>query len=121
MVSSTEDSSDPRFKKKCGMTTLNLSEVSTPEGVSRDGSDKSFNGSENSLDFESKRKGKNYETYLVRLRNAPVHKRVKNKYDSYLTKTGMKAIEFAENKKRWQKVIDSDLYSKTAGRGVPTL
>ena len=81
MVTSTEDSLDPRFKRKCGMTTLNLSEVSTPENVSRDGSDKSFIGSNDSLDFEEKRKGKKYESYLVRLRKAPEYKIHKNKYD----------------------------------------
>ena len=37
ITSTTFDSSDPRYKKKCGMTTLNLSEVSTPEGLSKDG------------------------------------------------------------------------------------
>ena len=98
-----------------------MDEVPTPEGISEAGdSDKNSDGNV-SLDFEEKRRDKKYESYLVRLRKAPVYKRVKNKFDNYLTKTAMKAIEFSENKKRWQSIIDSDLYSKTPGRGIPVM
>ena len=56
---------------------------------------------------------------MVRLKEEPVYKRVKNKYDTYLTKTSMRAIKFSENKQRWLRLVENDLYSKTAGKGVP--
>ena len=90
------------YKKKCGMRILNLSEVSTPDNLSKDGDDiKSNSDSVGSKGFEEKRRNRIYENYLVRLKEAPVVKRVKNKYDTYLTKTAMTAITFSENKKRW--------------------
>ena len=110
------------YKKKCGMRILNLSEVSTPDNLSKNGDEdiKSHSDGHSSLGLEEKWKNKNYETYLVRLKEAPVVKRVKNKYgDTHMTKTAMTAIAFNENKKRWQKIIDNDLYSKTAKKGNP--
>ena len=38
-LTSQTDSADPRYKKRCGMTTLNLSEVSTPDNLSKEGGD----------------------------------------------------------------------------------
>ena len=90
------------YKKKCGMRILNLSEVSTPDNLSKDGEDvKSNSDGASSVGFEEKRRNKIYENYLVRLKDAPVVKRVKNKFDNSLTKTAMTAITFSENKKRW--------------------
>ena len=64
---------------------------------------------------------KRHHEYLVRTKKAPKFKFAKNKYDTYLTKTSLRAIKFSENKKRWQRLIDNDLYSKTQNRGVPKL
>ena len=85
------------------MRILNLSEVSTPDNLSKDGDDiKSNSDSVGSKGFEEKRRNRIYENYLVRLKEAPVVKRVKNKYEhTHLTKTAMTAITFSENKKRW--------------------
>ena len=33
----------------------------------------------------------------------------------------MRAIKFSENKKRWLRLVENDLYSKTQGRGIPKL
>lgn len=57
----------------------------------------------------------------MRLREEPKHKRAKNRFDTYLTKTSIRAIKFSENKKRWHRLVSNDLYSKTERRGVPAL
>ena len=64
---------------------------------------------------------KPYNEYVVRLKEEPTFRRAKNKYDTYLTKTSMRAIKFSENKRRWHRIINKDLYSKTDGRGIPAL
>ena len=69
----------------------------------------------------AKKKRKPYSSYIVRLKKEPKYKRALNKFDTYLTKTSMRAITFSENKKRWQRIISNDLYSKTVGRGIPAL
>ena len=84
------------------MRTLNLSEVSTPDNLSKEGDEVKSNSDDNlSVGFEEKRRHKNYESYIVRLKEVPEVKRVKNKYDTFMTKTAMTAIAFTENKKRW--------------------
>ena len=83
------------------------------DAMSRDNT----NASEES---EERRKNpKPYASYVVRLKQEPKTKRAKNKFDTYLTKTSLRAIKFSENKKRWQRIIKNDLYSKTVGRGIP--
>lgn len=57
----------------------------------------------------------------MRLKKPPQFKVAKNKYDTYLTKTSMQAITCSENKQRWARLINNDLYSKTEGRGIPNL
>ena len=70
---------------------------------------------------EERKKTKPHSQYIVRTKQPPQYKYAKNKYDNYLTKTSMRAIKFTENKKRWLRLIENDLYSKTEGRGVPRL
>ena len=79
-----------------------MSEVSTPDNLSKEGDEVKSNSDDNlSVGFEEKRRHKNYESYIVRLKEVPEVKRVKNKYDTFMTKTAMTAITFTENKKRW--------------------
>ena len=114
---------DPKF--------LNLSECTTPEGLSVDGDngmsqlgDDSTDTAEeqtNEADSETGPFSKPYNEYVVRLKQEPKFRRAKNKYDTYLTKTSMRAIKFSENKRRWHRIINKDLYSKTDGRGIPAL
>mmetsp|Transcript_9733 Transcript_9733/g.11990 ORF Transcript_9733/g.11990 Transcript_9733/m.11990 type:complete len:88 (-) Transcript_9733:1692-1955(-) len=67
------------------------------------------------------KKAKPHSQYIVRLKKPPQFQFAKNKFDAYLTKTSMRAIKFTENKKRWMRLIENDLYSKTEGRGIPRL
>ena len=100
---------------------IDLSRCSTPDQLSDHDEDQNKDDDSDSLDFEEKRRHKKYSDYVVRLKVEPQYRRARNKFDSYLTKTQMKAIIFSENKRRWQRIIDKDLYSKTEGRGIPTL
>ena len=100
---------------------LALSEMTTPDQISmQDDYDDDDNGDKDSEESERKR-NKPYSTYIVRQKIEPQYKRALNKFDTYLTKTSMRAIKFSENKKRWQRIIANDLYSKTAGRGIPAM
>lgn len=72
-------------------------------------------------DASERKNTKLHSQYIVRTKQPPQYKYARNKYDNYLTKTSMRAIKFTENKKRWLRLIENDLYSKTEGRGVPRL
>ena len=112
---------------------LNLSEVSTPDGLSLyadnnyDLSDndgivierKSEEDAEDREDRDERRRQKPHSKYVVRTKIAPQYGPAKNRFDTYLTKTSMRAISFSENKQRWQRIINNDLYSKTKNRGIP--
>ena len=105
---------------------LDLDQISTPDALSEDEDEKKKRDSVlkdlDETDSESGvQKRKPHHEYIVRMKEEPKYKVAKNRFDSYLTKTSMRAITFSENKKRWQRVIDKDLYSKTLNRGVPTL
>ena len=80
---------------------LNLSEISTPEALSEADNEEPKVDDTDSLDFEERRKHKKHQDYVVRLKDEPQYKRAKNKFDTYLTKTQLRAIKFSENKKRW--------------------
>lgn len=99
---------------------LNLSEISTPDGLSLDGDDDQI-VDDDSADFEERRRHFKYSDYMVKLKKEPQYKIALNKFDTYMTKTSLRAIKFSENKKRWARIVDNDLYSKTSGRGIPTL
>ena len=110
-----QEEKDPKF--------LNLSECTTPEGLSVDGDDRlsQIEGESSDTEDDEMPFKKPYNEYVVRLKQEPKFRRAKNKYDVYLTKTSLRAIKFSENKRRWHRIIDNDLYSKTDGRGIPAL
>ena len=104
---------------------LNLSEMTTPDALSipsHEGTPaaEGVDGGDSERS-ECAKKRKAHSEFVVRLKKPPHFKFVKNKYDSYLTKTSLRAINFSENKKRWMRIIEKDLYSKTENRGVPRL
>lgn len=103
---------------------LAFSEITTPDALSMqddyaEDPISTNHDDDSGEDSEEKRNKKPYASYVVRLKNEPKYKRAKNKFDTYLTKTSLRAIKFTENKKRWQRIIKNDLYSKTVGRGIP--
>jgi len=78
-----------------------MSEISTPEDLSIDGkSDNKADLDQDSEEVEKKEK-KPHNSYIVRMKEEPKFKNVKNRFDTYLTKTAIRAIKFSENKKRW--------------------
>jgi len=91
---------------------LDLDQISTPAELSMDEAENASADNQDSEDSDKKPE-KRHEEYLVRTKKAPKFRFAKNKYDAYLTKTSLRAIKFSENKKRWQRLIDNDLYSKT--------
>ena len=54
-----------------------------------------------SEDIEEKRRNRPHKSFIVRMKDEPKVKRAKNRFDTYLTKTSIRAINFSENKKRW--------------------
>ena len=100
---------------------LNLSRVTTPEALSMEDDHGMIEQDESSDEETARKKQKPHHQYIVRTKKPPEYKYAKNKYDNYLTKTSMRAIKFSENKKRWLRLVENDLYSKTQGRGIPKL
>ena len=87
---------------------LDLDQISTPEALSEDDEEKQRKEeaekkllNADSDDEIGVLKRKPHMEYTVRMKEEPKYKVAKNRFDSYLTKTSMRAIGFSENKKRW--------------------
>ena len=102
-----------RLKRERDPKMMVMSEISTPDDLSIDGkSDNKADLDQDSEEVETK-ENKPYSSYIVRMKDEPKSKNIKNRFDTYLTKTSIRAIKFSENKKRWQRIVENDLYSKT--------
>ena len=81
------------------------------------------------MDDEDGREPDNYEfkspkawkDLVVRQNKNPETTKFVGPLDTYLNKTSIRSIAFSQHKVRWKKIVDADLYSKTAQRGIPRM
>ena len=57
---------------------------------------------------------KAWKDLIVRKNKNPELVKFHGPLDTYLTKTSLRAIAFSQHKVRWKRIVDADLYSKTA-------
>ncbi len=87
--------------KKFDPKMLDLDAMSTPGELSMDENDGQSEANGDSDQSEIQREDRPHDSFLIKAKVAPEFKYAKNKYDTYLTKTSLRAIKFSENKKRW--------------------
>ena len=64
---------------------------------------------------------KAWKDLIVRQNKDPEHIKIEGPLDTYLNKTSLRSIAFSQHKARWKRIVDADLYSKTAQRGIPKM